>query len=173
MSDTDLLPWPRFVLKKLACPEGTPDEVRQALSRHGVPARGVGAEYAALDEAVFLDSAPHLLAFGEAGDTERICVDVRSLEVVHVPAPGSARVNPVNANLEAFSACVEAVIAPFPYYTYETWEERGDKVVSFLRDQLLAIDDTTNAHNGMWETFLDDVATGDYAEEEYERPPGR
>jgi len=171
MHAADLLPWPRFVLRPVACPEGTPDRVRQALGMHGVPARGVGGEYVALAEAAFVDGAPDLLAFGQSGLTGRICVDVGSLEVVHLPQPDGGPANPVNSNLAAFSACIETAIARFPYYTYETAEEDGDEVASYLRERLLAIDQVVGAHNGLWETFLDDVAMGNYADEEFEPAP--
>ena len=168
MSDGDLLSWPSFVLKQVTCPEGTPDEIRQALSGRGVPARSVGGEYAALNRAVFLEAAPHLLAFGRSVGTERICVDVRSLEVVHVSRLDVPRAHPVNANLAAFCASIEVAIARFPYYTYETVDEQGGEVARELREQLLKIDEVTNAHNSFWETFLDDVEMGNYATEEFQ-----
>ncbi|MBC9004979.1 SUKH-4 family immunity protein [Micromonospora aurantiaca (nom. illeg.)] len=168
MHAAELLPWPRFALRSMACPEGTPESVRQVVGMYGIPVRGVGGEYIALPEATFLDSAKNFLAFGESGLTGRICVDVNSLKVVHVPVPGDARVNPVNSNLIAFSACVKAVIASFPYYTYETAEESGEEVAANLRNELLTIDRAVGAHDGLWETFLDDVAMGNYAEEEFE-----
>lgn len=171
MHAADLLPWPRFVLRSMTCPRGTPEPVQQVVRMHGVPARGVGGEYVALPEAVFLDDAPNLLAIGQSGLTGRICVEVDSLEIVHVPVPGGARVNPVNSNLIAFSACIEAAIVRFPYYTYETAEENGEEVASYLRNQLLVIDRAVGAHDGLWETFLDDVAMGNYAEEEFEHAP--
>ncbi|MGW4467697.1 hypothetical protein [Micromonospora sp. NPDC004704] len=120
---------------------------------------------------MFLDDVPNLLAFGQSGLTGRICVEGDSLEIVHVPVPGAARVNPVNSNLIAFSACIEVAIARFPYYTYETAEEDGEEVADYLRNQLLAIDRAVGAHDGLWETFLDDVAMGNYAEEEFEHAP--
>jgi hypothetical protein len=121
-----------------------------------------------LEGAVFLDGHANLLAFGRSGPTGRVCLDVASLEVVHVPSPEVTRINSVNSSLENFAACVGIVIARFPYYTYESADELGEEVANSLRGQLLAIDSVVGAHNGLWETFLDDVAMGDYADEEFE-----
>jgi hypothetical protein len=167
------LPWPRFALRRLACPPGTPDEARQLLEGQGLPERGVGAEYVAMDSAALLDDHPNLLAFGRSGLYGRICLDVVSLAVVHVPNAEASRINPVNSDLAAFTACIDSAISRFPYYTYESADELGEEVANVLRDQLLSIDAVVGAHNGMWETFLDDVAMGNYAEEEFDRAPTR
>jgi hypothetical protein len=156
----------------MAYPSGTPAAAQHALDMYGVPKRGVGGEYVAMGgPATFVDGHPDLLAFGRSGLTGLICLDVRSLEIVHVPFPGASNINPGNSNLTAFVACIEVAIARFPYYTYETAEEAAEEVANSLRDQLLAIDSVVGAHNGLWETFLDDVAMGNYAEEEFEQTP--
>lgn len=169
MRSTELLPWPRFALRSVTCPEGVPDSIRQVLEQRGVPERSVGGEYLALESAVFLERPEGLLAFGKSGLDGRICVDVYSLEVVHVPTPGGCTINSVNSNLILFSSCVEAVFSRFPFYSYETVEELGERVAESLREELSRIDSSVGEHNGFWETFLDDVAIGDYADEEYER----
>ena len=163
------LPWPCFVLRLMECPEGTPAPARQALEMHGVPARAVGGEYIGSPEWLPIEGAPKFLMFGRSGITGRICLDVNSLEIVEIPGPGLARVNAVNSSLSAFSACVEAVIARFPYYTYDTVELAAEKVASQLREQLLKLDPTVGAQEGLWGTFLDDVAMGNYAVEEFAR----
>lgn len=162
-----------YRLRQVSSPPGAPPAVATLLSAHGIPERGVGGEYVALDSPSFLEASPGLLALGRAGLTGRICLDVESLEVVHVPSPAVERVNPVNSTLLAFSACISAAIAAFPYYTYETAEDLGEEVATILRQRLLGIDPMVAAHNGLWETFLDDVAMGNYAEEEYEPPDDR
>ncbi|WP_329011334.1 hypothetical protein OG271_30345 [Micromonospora rifamycinica] len=169
MHAAELLPWPRFVLRSVTCPAGVSALALQALGMNGVPVRGVGGEYAALPEAVFLDDHTSLLAFGQSGLDGSICIDSDSLEIVHVPELDRSGVNLVNSNLAAFSACVKIVISRFPYYSYETAEENGDEVASFLRGKLLEIDDFVGVHNGLWGTFLDDVAMGNYAIEEFDR----
>jgi hypothetical protein len=170
MHPTNPLSWPHFALRPVAYPSGTPGAVRQALDMHGVPERSVGGEYVAMSDATFLDGhANNLLAFGRSGLTGRVCLEIRSLEIVHVPSVAAERVNPVNSSLSAFVACIEAAISRFPYYTYETADEFGEEAADFLRGRLLAIDSAVGAHNGLWETFFDDVAMGNYAEEEFER----
>lgn len=167
MEESDKPRWPRFALRRIALPPGTPEPVRAVLDANGVPERGVGGEYVSLDEARFAGGRSRFLAFGCCGPSGLVCLDTGSLAVVHLPAEDGTQVNPVNASLPAFIACVGAAIARFPYYTYETFDDLGEAVAAELRDRLTEIDETADAHNGLWETFVDDVGIGDYAEEEF------
>jgi hypothetical protein len=83
------------------------------------------------------------------------------------------RINPVNSGLAAFAACVGIAFSRFPYYSYESVDELAEGLASYLRGQLLAVDPVVGAHNGLWETFLDDVTMGNYAEEEFEQISAR
>jgi hypothetical protein len=169
---TDRLPWPRFVLTAIPYPPGTPEAACRALDAAGVPVRCVGYEYVVLECAQRLEKHPNLLAFGRSGLNGRICLDVVSLEVVHVPVPDyDPQINPVNSSLPAFIACVEAAISQFPY---DSGDDEDDdqrlEAVSSLRARLLAIDPRTGSHNGLWEGFLDDVLNYDYGPEQFEPP---
>jgi hypothetical protein len=169
---TDRLPWPRFVLTAIPYPPGTPETARRALDAVGVPVRCVGFEYIALERVELLDQHPNLLAFGRSGLNGRVCLDVVSLEIFHVPVPGYPQINPVNSSLPAFIACVEAAISRFPYDSVEHADDDQhlEAAVSSLRARLLAIDPRADAHKGLWETFLADVLNGDYGPEQFEPP---
>jgi hypothetical protein len=153
-------------LRKVALPPGVPDPARAALEERGVPERSVGGEYVAMHDAEFLPGRPHLLAFGRSGLCGRICLDIRSLKVVHVPVINYKQVNSVSASIGTFVACVRAAIDRFP--SYDTVEELVEPVTTHLRKPMSAIDPTANENNSLWSEFFDDVHMGNYANEEFD-----
>lgn len=74
-------------------------------------------------------------------------------------------VNPVNSNLDLFVSCVSATIARFPFYGEGEAGEEAERVADELSDILLGIDPEVSSMNGFWQTFIDDVAIGDYSTE--------
>jgi hypothetical protein len=125
-----------------------------------VPAGLIEGDYVASDEPEWIRDTPPVLAFGRVGLEGRIGIDMSSGAIVHVPTAESALLNPVNATLEQFCRCVEAVIERYPFDADPSADM--DEVAEELRRMLARIDIVTTAHNGFWETFTDDVAIGDY-----------
>jgi len=93
-----------------------PSTLVTRLAETGVPRRCIGHEYRVSPEVTFLEgiAGRNLVAFGISGSAGRVCVDVATGTVVHVPAVDGSTVNVVNADLDAFRECVAAVIARFP-----------------------------------------------------------
>lgn len=80
----------------------------------------------------------------------------------------------MNRGLDSFNRCVATLIAWFPFYA-ERDEDRCEEVAEELRGLVSGIDETTVVHNGFWESFCDDVAIGDSAEQDARAgtvPPG-
>jgi hypothetical protein len=145
-------------------PADVPTDLAERLTDPGVPRRLLGEEYIALDKAVWL--TPDLLAFGTCGYFGRICLETGSGAVVHAPEPQSPLRSPVNADLDRFDESVAAVRVLFPFYSDDSEADEWEAAAEQLRATLLGIDTTAGEHNGFWETFLDDVAMGDYAPRE-------
>jgi SUKH-4 immunity protein len=132
-----------------------------------VPHTLVGREYQAMQTAELLkgDGMGSLLAFGVCALDGRMCLDVRSGAVVHVPTVSQSDVNPANSSLDKFLRCVEAVVSRFPFYGIDVDGDETDRIAAELSEELAEIDPETQAFNGFWETFLDDLAMGNYATE--------
>ncbi|MER6432111.1 SUKH-4 family immunity protein [Streptomyces sp900105245] len=90
-----------------------------------------------------------------------ITVEVASGRVVQIPEVASSATHHVNRDLNSFNRCV-AVIARFPFCAEA--DERCEEVAEELRDLLSGIDGTALSGDGFWQTFCDDVATGNYAD---------
>lgn len=156
--------WPRFELVSIALTPGVPSQVADLLAA-GVPATLLG-QYQALPETDLVGSDGQLVAFGSTGLFGRICVEPASRRIVQVPTIRSEQVNAVNADLAAFTACVQATIDRFPFYDQESESEDWEAAAKDLEVKLAAIDHVTLAHNGFWETFVSDVSIGDRSTEE-------
>jgi hypothetical protein len=158
--------WPRFDLVRIGASADMLAPVARRLAA-GVPKGLLGQEYRPLDQAAMLAPGDGgLVAFGTSGGYGRICVEPATGAVVHVPTIRKLTRNPVNASLDLFGECVAAVIRRFPFYCEDSAPEEREQVAEELRAVLAGIDATASAHNGFWETFVDDVAAGDYATEE-------
>ncbi|MER7690940.1 SUKH-4 family immunity protein [Streptomyces sp. NPDC097610] len=159
------LPKPEFVLIRVEAPPEAPAQVAVDLGEAGIPAGLIGYEYRPLSEPVFLAGIGErgLVAIATSGLFGRIAVDVATGHVVQIPTIDSARARHVNSDLDSFSRCVAAVIARFPFYA-DGDEDRYEEAAEELRDLISGIDETALADNGLWETFCDDVAIGDYAD---------
>ncbi|MBY8876855.1 SUKH-4 family immunity protein [Actinacidiphila acidipaludis] len=160
------LPKPEFGVVRLAAPPEVADGVAGALREAGVLRGLTRYEYRALAETELLEGrgSSGLVAFGRSGLLGRICVDVATGEVVHVPKAESARVTHVNADLQTFTRCVSAVIARFPFYREDEGAERFERVADELRGLIAGVDETALTHDGFWDGLCEDVALGDYAD---------
>jgi len=156
--------WPTFELVTLRIAPDLPS-AGQVLATPGVPKRIIGREFSALSEArlVTIESGRELIAFGSSGLRGVVCLDPANGTIVHVPTLDRSQINPVNSDIDRFTACVAAVIERFPFYSdddeFGLWEAVGDE----LAEMLARIDETTATHNCFWVTFVDDVRMGDYS----------
>jgi hypothetical protein len=159
--------WPVYDLVRIRFVPDVPPNMAARLAETRVPRRCIGHEYRVLPEATFLGRIAErdLVAFGISGSSGRVCVDLATGTVVHVPTIGGSMVNVVNADLAAFCECVAAVIARFPFYGEDDEPEQFEEVAEELRHTIGVIDESALVNNGFWGTFADDVAIGDYATE--------
>ena len=159
--------WPAYDLVRIQPGPGVPTPLAERLAESRVPRRCIGLEYRVLPEATFLGgiAGRNLVAFGTSGSPGRICVDIATGTVVHVPTVDGPVVNVVNVDLGAFRECVAAVIARFPFYSEDDEPEQFEEVAEELRHIISVIDESALGNDGFWRTFADDVAIGDYATE--------
>ena len=159
--------WPAYDLVRIQSGPGVPPPLAARLAETRVPRRCIDHEYRVLPEATFLGgiAGRNLVAFGTSGSHGRICVDVATGTVVHVPTVDGPVVNVVNVDLGTFRECVAAVIARFPYYSEDDEPEQFEEVAEELRHTIGVIDESALGNDGFWRTFADDVAIGDYATE--------
>lgn len=159
------LPKPEFALISVEAPPEVPTQIAVDLAETGIPGGLIGYEYRPMSKPVHLGGIGRrgLVAIATSGLFGRIAVDVATGHVVQIPKIESSTASHVNQDLVSFNRCVAAVITRFPFCA-EGDEERCEEVAEELRDLISGIDETALVHNGFWETFCDDVATGDYAD---------
>jgi hypothetical protein len=158
-----VLPTPQFTVIPLGSPPEVPADIAAELLGTGIPGGLIGYEYRPLPEAAFLGGIRQsgVVAVATSGLFGRICVDAATGEIVQIPKVESRTATHVNRDLPAFTRCVEAVIAHFPFYE-EDDEERFEEAADEVRALVAAVDDSALVHNGFWETLCEDVAIGDY-----------
>ncbi|MFI7005280.1 SUKH-4 family immunity protein [Streptomyces sp. NPDC050145] len=159
------LPRPEFVLIPVAAPPRVLARIAAVLRDPGIPGGLIGYEYRPLNEPVYLGGIGEreLVAIGTSGLSGHVAVDIATGHVVQIATTESATTHFVNRDLDAFSRCVAAVIACFPFYA-EGDEERCYEVAARLRGLVRAVDEAALVPDGFWETFCDDVEMGDYAD---------
>jgi hypothetical protein len=159
--------WPTYELVRIRPGPGMSSPLAAILAETGVPRGCIGHEYRVLPEAVLLDGVVgrSLAAIGTSGAFGRICVEITTGAVVHIPVVDAPVVNVVNVDLDAFRECVAAVIARFPFYGEDDEPEQYEEVAEELRRTISEIDKSALGYNGFWVTFADDVSIGDYATE--------
>ena len=160
------LPNPRFDLVRIGSPEGTPEGVARTFAEVGVPIGLIGYEYRALPESVHLEGPlrGRLIAFGADGVFARVCIDLTTGEIVHVPKVESATASGVNRDLETFTRCVAAVINRLPFYEEDADDEEFARVADEIGDIIRDLDDDRYADDGFWGGFREDVAQGHYCD---------
>jgi hypothetical protein len=144
-----------------------PASLATRLAEGGIPRGLIGLEYRALPEATLVagTAVGDLVAVGSSGLSGRVCIEVATGSVVHVPVVGGPQVNRVNVNLDSFLSCVAAIIDRFPFYSEDDEPEQFEVAAEGVRQIVSSIDESALDHNGFWVTFIDDVAIGDYATE--------
>ena len=153
------LPRPEFTLIHIESSPEVPPYIARELLEAGIPGGLIGYEYRPLAEAVFLDGirGSGLVAVATSGLLGRICVDVATGEIVHIPKVESTAVTHVNGELDLFTRCVSGVIDRFPFYGEDDGEEKFEGVADEIRDIIAAVDGTALVHNGFWDGLCEDV----------------
>jgi hypothetical protein len=161
-----VLPTPEFTVIPLGSSPEVPAAIAAELLGTGIPGGLIGYEYRPLPEAEFLAGIRQsgVVAVATSGLFGRICVDAATGEIVQIPKVDYPTATHVNRDLHAFTRCVEAVIAHFPFYEEEDSEERFEEAADEVRALVAGIDDSALVHNGFWETLCEDVAMGDYSD---------
>ncbi|QIY96383.1 SUKH-4 family immunity protein [Streptomyces sp. S1D4-11] len=159
------LPRPEFTLIHVESSPEVPPHIARELLEAGIPGGLIGYEYRPLAEAVFLDGirGSGLVAIATSGLLGRICVDVATRKLVHIPKAESAAVTHVNRELDLFTRCVAGVIDRFPFYGEDDGDEKFEEVADEIREIIAAVDGTALVHNGFWDGLCEDVAMGDYS----------
>ena len=155
---------PHFELTTFSPPLDGRQDVVDALTKTGVPKSSVGRAYRAAAEltSINVPGRGRLICFGKSGLSNDICVDASSGEVLQVLEGGNPRL--VNSTIGQFIESVRAIIRMFPFYetsdsAFETGQAVGDRVADAIR----RIDNAATEPDTFWETFVQDVAIGDYS----------
>jgi hypothetical protein len=163
----ELKPFPRDPLLPTAIPE--------EIFTVGVPT--MGPKYNRRDalELVVHPTGSAVICFGGQPFGEDIGLELATGHVVWMYSrqlqsdmPHLASIAPgfVNSSLGCFNACVQVVIARFPYYSRHSEDGVADAVGDELADQLTQIDPAAMDHNTFWYEFTWDMRIGDYATED-------
>jgi len=155
---------PRFELTTFSQPVDGRTDVVDALTKTGVPKSSVGRAYIAAGELtrINLPDRGRLICFGKSGLDDDICVDPSTGEVLQVVDGADQHL--VNSTIRQFVESVKAVIGMFPYYeTSDSGFESGQKVADRIREAITRIDPAATEPDTFWETFVQDVAVGDYS----------
>jgi len=155
---------PRFELTTFSQPVDGRTDVVDALTKTGVPKSSVGRAYTAAGELTWINlrDRRRLICFGKSGLDDDICVDPSSGEVLQVVDGADHHL--VNSSIGQFVESVKAVIRMFPYYeTSDSGSESGQKVADHISEAITRIDPAATEPDTFWETFVQDVAVGDYS----------
>jgi hypothetical protein len=155
---------PRFELTTFSQPVDGRSDVVDALTKTGVPKGSVGRAYTATQELTWrnVPGRGHLICFGKSGLANEICVDPSNGEVLQVVDGADPRL--VNSTIGQFVDSVKAVIGMFPYYeTSDDSFDNGQAVADRIAGAIRRIDPAATEPDTFWETFVQDVAIGDYS----------
>ncbi|MCX4609538.1 MULTISPECIES: hypothetical protein [Streptomyces] len=105
------LPRPEFTVSHVESSPEVPPDIARKLLETGIPGGLIGYEYRPLTEAMFLGGirCSGVVALATSGLLGRICVDVATGEIVHIPQVDSTTVTHVNRELGLFTRCVCSV----------------------------------------------------------------
>ncbi len=155
---------PHFELTTFSQPVDGRADVVDALTKTGVPKSSVGRAYTAAKDLTLRNVAGRgrLICFGQSGLSNDICVDPSNGEVLQLVDGADLRL--VNSTLGQFVDSVKAVIGMFPYYeTSDSSFDTGQAVADRIADAITRIDPVATEPDTFWETFVQDVAIGDYS----------
>lgn len=144
---------------------------REFLVTVGLPAMHVVfvAREAPGDRAVLRVADRELLAIGlatESGDVGAYHVDCGTGEVVYVDAQASSELH-VNASPELFANCLRLFESRIEDAVEGSGDPDPEQLAELLEVEISRIDGSALADDsGFWRSLLDDVAIGDYTEDE-------
>jgi hypothetical protein len=160
--------WPHFELVTFPEPVGVPHDLVAPLIDKGVP-RDLLGRYRAASELTLLQNAHlgRLICFGRTMQTDSMCFHPTSGAIFWiVDVPGGLEWL-VNSRLEQFLASVKVVIERFPFYDVGSDLHLRERVGMDLTESISDIDpQALSTANGFWQTFIDDVVSGDFATQE-------
>jgi hypothetical protein len=111
-----------------------------------------------------------LICFGKSGLGDDICVDPLNGEVLQVFDGADPR--PVNSTIGQFVESVRAVIGMFPFYeTSDSGLDTGQAVADRIAEAIRRVDSAAMEPDTFWETFVHDVAIGDYSTADVVKDP--
>ena len=155
---------PRFELTTFSQPVDGRSDVVDALTKTGVPKGSIGRAYTAARELTRrnVPGRGDLICFGKSGLSNEICVDPSNGEVLQVVEGADPRF--VNSTIGRFVASVKTVIDMFPYYeTTDSSLDTGQAVADRIAEAIGRVDPPAREPDTFWETFVQDVAIGDYS----------
>lgn len=160
--------WPEFRLVTLPVGGGVDGRADSNSDTIQVPASLLGYSYVAVEQPEIVESSGkgRLLRFGTSGLSEMICMDLDGGMILQLDSSAtSARA--VNSSLAKFNETTKAIIERFPFYGEEAEMDQFEAVSIELADIIRRIDPSVLTVDSFWDTFINDVAIGDYATEEF------
>lgn len=165
--------WPWFELVKFAEPTGIPNGWDAELNDKGAP-KSLFRRYRAATALSLIDTRGYgwVVRFGSTMLTGSVCQDPHTRAILWVTNQTAGPVWLVNASLDQFIRSVRIVIHRFPFESRAPGDIAGqddagvnwDEAVAELTQLLNQIDSQALlSANGYWQTFLDDVAMGDFS----------
>jgi hypothetical protein len=110
-----------------------------------------------------IDGSTVLVIGDHRDDVAQYCLDVISGEVL-LANGYDQELSHVNANLAAFVDSLELVQNAYPFADDDADIATTRAAAAGLREQLAGVDPSAVSDpDGYWQTFIDDVAIGDYA----------
>ncbi|MCX4537548.1 SUKH-4 family immunity protein [Streptomyces sp. NBC_01669] len=130
-----------------------------------VPLESVGHAYWAAEDLETVDiGGTRFVRLGYTGASGAVLLNTVTGAVVESNDEFEST-NPVNSSLRNFTACIQAVIERFPFYSQdageEEWESAADDVLRLVRE----VDPEAFVEGGYWHEMTSDIMMGDYATE--------
>lgn len=142
----------------------TDPQSRHILAERGLPDRALPGFQAARALRRYGDTGYLELGTDSGGDAY-LLLDPGTGGVL-VASKWVDEIAPVNTSLAAFVACQDMLADAAPFYPADADLDELDEIAQRLRDRLEAIDPASVADpDGYWQSFIWDVAQGDYPEE--------
>jgi hypothetical protein len=152
-----------------------PGSAHRALFVDGVPRGFLGDSYRADSyiDIVTVSPGDDVLRFGTTGIDDAIGVQVRTGEVVEVPADRPSGPLFVSTTLDHFTRTVIALLARYPYYRADAEYEDLARAADDVREIVRRLDPAAAEDGTYWASVADDVENGDYSVELLEDRPDR
>ena len=159
--------WPRFEVAQFDNLGELPDSIADLVATSRVPRHFFAPRFSATSAlTLFPIDGQTWVHFGESGQWQRFLFDPHTAGVFSLLKASAARPKLLNSSLWQFSRCAEAILAKFPFYDKGSelwqWEAQSRRASRIIE----SIDPVALEGDNFWNTFLDDVANGDFATED-------